>query len=478
MDRMTPLSAAFLQLEDAQPGASLAISSVAVFEGPAPSAAEFRAHMTGRLPLIPRYRQKARQVPFDLGPPVWVDDPDFDLGYHLRRTAVPSPGGDRELADLLGRVMSQRLDRSHPLWEYWVVEGLAEGRWALISKLHHCIVDGVSGTDLYNLVLDPQPQPRPAVPDDWHPRPEPSTATLTALAVRDLARVPWDAARAALGALASPRGLARTARDTVVGTAALATALLPTPASSLTGRLSAHRRYAFARSRVEDVGLVRKTLGGTFNDVVLAAVTAGYREVLLSRGETPTPRVIRTLVPVSTRAPGEENIPDNRVSLLLAQLPVHLADPVERLAAVREELGRLKSEHEAEAGANLMRVAGHEPFAVLAPGMRLTWHLPQRNVITVTTNVPGPRVPLYLMGRRMIELIPYVPIASRVRIGISMMTYTGQLVFGVTADYDHAADVQTMAHGIEHGLAERLAAARATSRAAAGPAPARVARGV
>ena len=174
MERMTPLSAAFLQLEDAQPGASLAISSIAIFEGPAPSPMEFRAHLAGRLPLIPRYRQKVRQVPLDLGAPVWVDDPDFDLGYHLRRTAVPSPGGDHELADLMARIMSQRLDRDRPLWEYWLVEGLADGRWALISKLHHCIVDGVSGTDLYNVVLDPSPEPAPPVPDDWQPRPEKS----------------------------------------------------------------------------------------------------------------------------------------------------------------------------------------------------------------------------------------------------------------------------------------------------------------
>jgi len=157
MDRMGPLDAAFLQLEDAQPGTSLAISSIAVFEGPAPDADEFGTAIRGRLPLIPRYRQKVREVPLDLGTPVWVDDPDFDLAYHLRRTALPEPGGDRELAALMGRVMSQRLDRSRPLWEYWLVEGLAGGRWALISKVHHCMVDGVSGTDLYRVVLDAGP---------------------------------------------------------------------------------------------------------------------------------------------------------------------------------------------------------------------------------------------------------------------------------------------------------------------------------
>ena len=175
MDRMGPLDAAFLEMEDAQSGTSLAISSIAVFEGPAPDADEFTSAIRGRLPLIPRYRQKVRAVPLDLGAPVWVDDPDFDLGYHLRRTALPEPGGDRELAALMGRVMSQRLDRARPLWEYWLVEGLEGDRWALISKVHHCMVDGVSGTDLYRIVLDPGPEPGPAVPDDWHPAPEPTT---------------------------------------------------------------------------------------------------------------------------------------------------------------------------------------------------------------------------------------------------------------------------------------------------------------
>ena len=462
MDRMGPLDAAFLEIEDAQPGTSLAISSVAVFEGPAPSAAEFTAAIRGRLPLIPRYRQKVREVPLDLGPPAWVDAAGFDLGYHLRRTALPSPGGDRELAALMARVMTQRLDRARPLWEYWVVEGLRDGRWALISKVHHCMVDGVSGTDLYRVILDPTPEPGPPAADDWHPRPEPSTAELTLLAARDLARLPWRVTKAFAGAVRHPAALGQVARTTVRGTAALATALVPTRASSLTGPLSAERRYAFARSRVEDVSTVRHTFGGTFNDVVMAAVTSGFRALLISRGERPTRHLIRSLVPVNVRAPGEESIRDNRVSSMLADLPVEVADPLERLAAVRELFVRLKGEHEADAGAVLVNLAGHEPFLPVASGLRLTWHLPQRNITTVTTNVPGPRQPLYALGRRCVEIIPYVPIASRLRVGVSMFTYAGQLTFGVTGDYDTAADVWTLAEGIEAGMAELVTAARAS----------------
>ncbi|GAB3326405.1 wax ester/triacylglycerol synthase family O-acyltransferase [Geodermatophilus aquaeductus] len=469
MDRMGPLDAAFLQIEDEQPGTSLAISSIAVFEGPVPSAGEFETALAGRLALIPRYRQEVRQVPFDLGPPVWVDAPDFDLAYHLRRTALPAPGGDRELAALMGRVMSQRLDRNRPLWEYWLVEGLAEDRWALISKVHHCMADGVSGTDLYRVVLDPGPEPGPAVPDDWHPRPEPSTAELTALAARDLATLPWRTTRALAGTARSPRALGRLLLTTARGTAALATALLPTRASSLTGPLSAQRRYAFARGRVEDVSAIRDTFGGTFNDVVMTAVTAGFRQLLISRGERPAPHVIRSLVPVSVRAPGEESIRDNRVSSMLADLPVDVADPLERLAAVRELFGRLKAEHEAEAGAVLVRLAGAEPFAPVASGMRLTWRLPQRSITTVTTNVPGPRAPLYALGRRCVEIVPYVPIASRLRVGVSMFTYAGRLTFGITGDYDTAADVWTLARGIEDSLDELAAAADLAADAAPEP---------
>jgi diacylglycerol O-acyltransferase len=456
---MTSLDAAFLQAEDEEPGVSLAIASIAVFEGPAPSGEEFRSALAGRLPLIPRYRQKARELPWDVGPPVWVDDPAFDLDYHLRRTAVPSPGGDRELAVLMGRIMSARLDRNRPLWEYWVVEGLADGRWALVSKVHHCMVDGVSGTDLYRIVLDESPEPRAPVEDDWRPAPEPSSLALAATAARDLARLPIVSARALAGAVRTPGAAARRAGEAVRGLGALATALRPARRSSLSGPLSAERRFAFARGTADDIATVRSALGGTFNDVVLAAVTAGFRRLLLSRGELPAEHAVRTLVPVSIRPPGTENVRGNQVSLLLAELPVQLADPEERLVAVRAELNRLKADHEAEAGAAVLDLAGLEPFLVSALPVRLAAHLPQRSVVTVTTNVPGPREPLYALGRRLVEIVPYVPIASTLRFGVAIFSYCGQLTVGVTGDFDGAADVWTLARGVEEGLAELVATA-------------------
>jgi WS/DGAT/MGAT family acyltransferase len=461
MDRMSPLDAAFLQAEDEEPGVSLAIASIAVFEGPPPGTEEFGRALAGRLPLIPRYRQKARQLPLDLGPPVWVDDPAFDLGAHLRRTALPSPGGDLEMADLMGRIMSSRLDRSRPLWEYWLVEGLPQDRWALISKVHHCMVDGVSGTDLYRVVLDETPQPRPPVADDWRPHAEPSALRLAATAARDVARLPLVSARALRGAVRSPAALVRQARHAAVGLGALATALLPATPSSLSGPPSAERRFAFARGSVADVATVRHALGGTFNDVALAAVTAGFRRLLLHRGELPARHAVRTLIPVSVRVPGAESVRDNQVSLLVAELPVHLADPEERLVAVRQQVARRKAEHEAEAGATVVEIARFEPFAAVAAAVRLAARLPQRSIVTVTTNVPGPREPLYALGRRLMEIVPYVPIASTLRVGVAIFSYCGQLTVGITGDYDGAPDVWTLARGIEAGLAELVATAAA-----------------
>jgi WS/DGAT/MGAT family acyltransferase len=469
VDRMTPLDAAFLQAEDAEEGVSLAISSVAVFDGPVPTQAEFTAMLAARLPLVPRYRQKVRTIPLDLGPPVWVDDPAFDLSHHLQRTALPGPGGDTELAALVGRVMSARLDRSQPLWEYWLVEGLAGDRWALVSKVHHCMVDGVSATDLYRTVLDDTPEPRPAPPDTWRPTPEPPTAALTASALLALALNPMAQVRAVAAALRHPGRLAVAARDTLRGAAALATALVPARATSLSGPLSAHRVFAFSRGTVADVRAVRHAAGGTFNDVVLAAVSGGFRALLLSRGEEPDARAVRSLVPVSVRAPGQESIRDNRVSLMLADLPVHIADPLERLAAVRAQLDELKNDREAEAGAALTSVAALEPFPLVAAPFRWAATLPQRSIVTVTTDVPGPRTPLYALGRPLVEIIPYVPIASTLRVGVSILTYLDRITVGVTGDRDAAPDIDILARGIADGLTELVAAC--SGRAANGAEP-------
>ena len=350
MDRLNPLDAVFVDAEDADPNTSMAIASIAIFEGPAPSHEEFLAHLAGRLARVPRYRHKLRPVPFRLGRPVWVDDPAFDLRYHVRRTALPAPGGDEQLADLMARVMSQRLDRDHPLWEYWVAEGLADGYWALISKVHHCFVDGVSGTDLYRVIFDFSPEGSPPVVDDRVAQAEPSPVELAVRAALDTAMLPAREALALRGAMADPQAAIRQAGDMARALAKLTPALRPATGSSLSGHIGRQRRYTWARASLDYVKTIKRALGGTVNDVVLAAISGGFRALLLARGEQPGPHMVRSLVPVSVRAPGEESLYDNRVSAILADLPVHIADPVERLTAVQAEMAALKTSNEAMLG--------------------------------------------------------------------------------------------------------------------------------
>ena len=474
MDRLNPLDALFVDAEDEDRHTSMAIASIAVFEGPPPSHEEFLAFLAGRLPAVPRYRQKLRTVPLRLGRPVWVDDPDFDLRYHVRRTALPAPGGDRQLAALMARVMSQRLDRDHPLWEYWVIEGLAEGRWALISKVHHCMVDGISGTDLYRVIFDLAPEPTPPAADDRAMSPEPSPLELAAQAAVDTVVLPVREALALSGAVADDPGRAvRQAAATARAIARLAPALWPATGSSLSGQIGQHRRYTWARASLDDVKMIKRELGGTVNDVFLAAISGGFRDLLLARGEQPGPHMVRSLVPVSLRAPGEEDIYENRVSAVLADLPVHVAGPVERLAAVQAELQALKEAREAMVGEALVGLGRYTPFPLASWWVRRAFGLPQREIITVTTNVPGPQQPLYGMGRRLLEIIPYVPIATTLRTGISIFTYCGHVTFGLTGDFTANPDLDVLAHGIEHSMTKLLKAAKRHQRsAAAGQRPA------
>jgi WS/DGAT/MGAT family acyltransferase len=460
MERLTPLSAAFLHAEDADPTTSMAIGSLAIFAPPAPAFEEFATTIAGRLPLVPRYRQRVARVPFDLAAPVWVDDPDFDLSWHLRHTAVAPPAGPGEVGALMARVMGQRMDRSRPMWEYWFVDGLPDGRWGLLSKLHHCMVDGVSGTDIYRLVLDTQPTPMPPVPDEWSPRRPPSTTRLVVRGAWDTARQPFEDVRGLAATLTSPRALARTTARTARGLAAMAAAALPTSRSSLVGPIEATRRYAWTSVAMDEVARIRSALGGSVNDVALAAISAGFRTLLEHRGEEPTAHALRSLVPVSVRAPGEESIPDNRISLLLPWLPVDLDDPVERLAVVRDRIRALAAAHEPEAGTAITTLAEHGPFGPVASGVRFAFHLPHRHLTTVTTNVPGPRQPLWALGRRLETILPWVPIADRVRIGIAIFSYDGTLTFGITADWASTPDVGVLADGIRAGMDELSEAAR------------------
>jgi WS/DGAT/MGAT family acyltransferase len=448
--------ASFLHIErDTSP---MHVGGVSIFEGPPARFEDVLAMVDAKLQFVPRYRQVVRFVPLALARPVWVDDPHFNLGYHVRRTALPAPGGDAELRNLVGRVMSQNLDRAKPLWEMWVVEGLEEGRWALLSKVHHCMVDGVASTDLMTVLLDSERDPAPPPSDSWSPEPAPGTARLLGEALAERAVNPFAAAGGFVSALRAPRQLAGLVEDTARGVIGMAGVARPSP-SSLNGPLGPHRRWGWARGRLSDVQQVRKALGGTVNDVVLAAITHGFRELLESRGES-VDRVLRTLVPVSVRRPGERGTYNNRVSAMFAELPVGIEDPVQRLASIKAQMADLKESKQAVAGEVLTSLSGFAPPMLLALGARLASRLPQQSLNTGTTNVPGPQFPLYLAGRRLLESFPYIPLFASVRLAVAIFSYDGALNFGVSGDYDTAPDVEVL--WIENGLAKLVEIAQPT----------------
>ena len=457
---MEPLSAqdaSFLDVEDEIN--HMHIGSVGIFEGPPPSRSDLMRGVQSKLHLVPRYRQKVRFPPLRVGPPVWIDDVHFNLEYHVRRTALASPGGEAELKTLVGRVMSQQLDRNKPLWEMWVAEGLGGGRWALISKVHHCMVDGVSATDLLSVLLDSEREPLPGTAPPWTPAREPSVAELVAQPLARRLATPLDALGGVRALIDRPRELAELALETVRGTAALRGLLRPTPRSSLNGPIGPHRRWDWGHVQLSDIKTVRGALGGTINDVVLAVISRGFRDLLISRDEDPAQRVVRTLVPVSVRRPGEKGTYNNRVSAMFAELPVGVEDPVERLEAVRTQMEGLKHSKQAVAGEVLTSLSGFAPSLLLALGTRLAFQIPQRMLNTVTTNVPGPQQPLYLAGRRMLEAVPYVPLAGQVRVGVAIFSYDGALKFGVTGDWESASDIRVLCEGIENGMSDLLSAA-------------------
>jgi diacylglycerol O-acyltransferase len=451
MQTMSPLDASFLHIEDAV--THMHIGSVGLFEGPPPGPEEVKATVAAHLPLVPRYRQKVRFVPLALGRPAWVDDPYFNLDYHVRRTALPAPGGHTELRNLVGRVMSQQLDRNKPLWEMWIAEGLDNGGWALISKVHHCMVDGVSATDLMSVILDTERDGEgKGGDDDWEPTPEPSSVELVAHSLKLRAASPYELTRTAVSAVRGPGRVAKQAADATRGFVNMRNLLSPNNYSTLNGPIGPHRTWEWARARLSDIKQIRAQHGGTINDVVLAVITNGFRELLLSRGESTSGHVIRTLVPVSVRAESERGVPNNKVSAMFAELPVHIEDPGRRVQALHDQMQHLKASGQAIAAERLTAMSGFAPGMLLALGGRVATRLPQSSVNTVTTNVPGPQKPLYLAGRRMLEAFPFVPLGGHVRIGIAIFSYDGGINFGVTGDLDTARDIDVLCRGIEHGV--------------------------
>jgi diacylglycerol O-acyltransferase / wax synthase len=464
-DRLSAVDASFLAQE--KQSSHMHVGALVIFDGPAPSREEFEAHLRDRLRRVPRYRQKLAFPRLEAGRPFWVDDPNFNLDYHVRHTALPRPGSEDQLRALAGRIFSQRLDRSKPLWEVWIVHGLEGGRFALISKTHHALVDGVSGVDIATVLFDLTPvQDELEDDDDWRPEPEPSDVDLVAEGVKGLVRTPFSLAGRAVGALQHPIETLERVREAAEGLGEVVWAgLNPAPDVPLNVEIGPHRRIRWVQGRLSDFKEIKNSLGGTVNDAVLAVVAGALRRWLQDRGVRTDGVELRALVPVSIRGEDERGALGNRIAAMRGPLPVYVDEPVERLRVVREGMGQLKESKQA-LGAEV--IAGLNEFApptLLAQASRLNFSTRLFNLIV--TNVPGPQFPLYLLGREMQEIVPIAFLPENHALAVAIMSYNGKVDFGLLADYDAVPDIDAFATHVEESLAELLEAARATAKVSA-----------
>jgi len=455
-DRLTGLDASFLALE--KDGAHMHVGSVLLFEGPAPDYDAFVARIDHGLSLVPRYRQRLAFPPLGASRPVWVDDPHFNVGYHVRHTALPAPGGEAQLRRLAGRVFSQQLDREKPLWEMWLVDGVAEERFALICKTHHALVDGISGVDILTVLFDLEPDPPEREPAPaWAARPVPGRADLLASALGERLGAPFGFLR---GVLSAPDRAGASAGRSAAGLAAMAAAgIAGAPPSPLNVRIGPHRRYAWASADLAAFKAIKNALGGTINDVVLTVVTGALRAHLFRHGRDPEGLELKAMVPISVRADAERGALGNQVAAMYAPLPVGLADPVERFRFVHGAMKGLKESGQAVGAQAITRLADAAAPTVLNQAARLQSR--QRFFNLTVTNVPGPQVPLYLMGQRLQAFYPKVPLVLNTALGIAIMSYDGQIFFGLLGDYDALPDIDALAADLDAAVAELAAIAGA-----------------
>jgi diacylglycerol O-acyltransferase len=450
-DRLTGLDSSFLHLEDGP--AHMHVASTLVFDGPTPDYVDFREHIRSRLHLVPRFRQKLRFVPYGQGRPVWVDDPQFNLDYHVRHTALPEPGSEQQLRTLAARIFSQRLDRSKPVWELWLADGLSGGRFAIVGKSHHCLVDGVSGMDITTVLFDTEPEPADQPePDAWAPGPEPSDTQLLGRALLERATTPAEAVRGVRALFRAPRQVAGAVVDGLESVGALARAGISAPPSPFNVEISPYRRFAWVQADLGALKRIKSATGGTVNDVVLAAVAGALGRFLRARGHATSGLELKAMVPISVRTADEHGDLGNRVSAMYAPLPVGVEDPAERLRAVSDAMGDLKESKQAVGASILTGLADFAPPTILGQAGRMQSR--QRFFNMVVTNVPGPQFPLYLMGRELQAVFPMVPLAKRQAVCFGVMSYNGQVNFGLVGDYDAMADIDSLARDLSESIAE------------------------
>jgi diacylglycerol O-acyltransferase len=460
-ERLSALDAHFLELEDA--GVHMHVAGVLVCDAAPLARADggldadrIRSFVGSRLSEIPRYRQRLAWIPLERHP-VWVDDASFNLQYHVRHVALPRPGDERQLKRLVGLISSQKFDPSKPLWEMWVIEGVEDGRFAMLARCHHCMVDGIAGVGVLRVLLSPDPAPRERAAPRWRPRPAPDGAQLLTDSALRHARDPLALAGAALRALASPARALRDSRDILVGLGESFAAMSPAAATPINpAHVGPHRRIDWLRFELDELKRVRRRLGGTINDVVLATVTGAMRRYFHAH-HAKLDGEFRAMCPVSVRAAGGEDTGGNRVVMLLVPLPLDEREPRRRLERITATTAALKGSL-APRGAELIEaVADHTTASLISRTMRLATRLRTFNL--VVTNVPGPQVPLYLVGAPVLAAYPIVPLYENQALGIAMLSYAGGLFVGLTGDWDRSNDLHDVAHALGESFEELRKAA-------------------
>jgi WS/DGAT/MGAT family acyltransferase len=455
-ERLSPLSSSDMSSLLAERGPiHVHVGATVILEGNPPPFERLLEHVDTRLNLVPRYRQRVTEIPLGIDNPVWSDDVDFDLRWHVRHSALPAPGSMDQLREFVGRVMSQPLDFARPLWQLYLIEGLEGGRHAVISKTHHALVDGVSAVDVGTIMLDPNPEgtemEMPA--ERWDPD-EPSPEMLFVRAAGERIRRPLrNARKAALGAVTTPRETAGRMKRTAEGFSGLAAGGPRAPRTALNVDIGRDRRVGFVATKLQQLKDARGDSGATVNDVILSIATGALRRFFENRGDE-VPRELVALVPMSIRRAGEQHDLGNRIATLMVNLPLGERDPTERLGLIHAETTRVKESEAAHAASLVIEATGWAPPTMnrvlsAAISRPLTWNL-------VISNVPGPQMPFYLLGRRMLEVYPFVPLSPQGHaLSIGIISYDGSVFFGLVGDRDKLADIDELVEAIEASIAEQ-----------------------
>ncbi len=467
--RLSALDASFLFMET--PTTPMHAGGVAIFAPPPDGFDHERLVrlIKQRIPYVPRYRQRVRDVPFGVARPVWVDDERFDVTFHVRRSALPKPGSRDQLNELVARIMSRPLDRSRPLWEMYLVEGLADGSFAIVSKSHQSLVDGLSAVDIAQVMLDPTEETVPVPADSWRPRLEPTDVELLSQAFTELATRPAAAVDAVRETVTDVSKAAAHAGERAAGLLSAALAMARPPVTSpLNVPIGEQRRFATVDVSLADLKRARRQLGGTINDVVLAVVTGALRSWLQAR-RLPVSQghVVRAMLPISVAVPsaGSEHAGGNRVSATLVELPVGEPDPAVRLQQISYQLAQLEQGSHFVGADAIVNIAGFSPPTLHALGARVGSTMSSRVYNLVITNVPGPQRPLYAAGSRMLAAYPCVPLTRNQALSIGLISYDGGVYFGLYADRDALPDLDLLAACVSESAEELVARSEQSRRA-------------